>query len=204
MFESFKEGNVARKLSSVDDLELNDIIRFQFLPQQDISGKQFQVIAIMTYDFEHENYPRFALQGEQEEIVFISVLKHLGEQTLVISKKVVRNDIDGIFGLDPFADVFEPGSLTLTAKDYPPLAEWLGKSYYKAIDCRQGYRHIGDYRHEPLPEYEDESSGTDYYLLRDEAEKFAIEIDVCDDDESDVYVVCYHPVTAIAEYWPHA
>jgi hypothetical protein len=196
------EENPARQLTGPEALQIGDMLKFQFMAQTELSGKQFQVVAITTYDFEHENYPQFALKGAKEELVFLSVHEEDGRSYLAISQKISRDAVDSIFTLDAFADVFEEGAVTLDAKNYPPLQEWLGKSYYKAIDCRRGYRHIGDYRNQPLPEFEDDSEGIDYYVLRDSTEKCAVEIAIGDSDDSDVYVTIYQPLSVIAEMWP--
>jgi len=207
MFDLFKntqsgEKPAVRALTSPEELMVGDIIKFQFLPQPELSGRQFEVAAITTYDFEHENYPRFALQDDKGLLIFLSVHNRQGKSVLAISRQADRDEVDAIFTLDKFAEVFEEGSVTLTATPYAPLASWLGSSYYKALDCRVGYLHIGDYRNQPLPEYEDDSEGIDYYLLRDSSEQFAIDIEIGDNDDSSVYVTVYQPLTAIAEMWP--
>ena len=79
---------------------------------------------------------------------------------------------------------------------------WLAHDYHKVIDCRSGYRHAGDYRNQPIPQYEDESDGLDYYLLLDKSEHLGIEIEVFDNDETDVYLVIHHPLSVIDALWP--
>ena len=192
-----------RSLTSPEQLQIGDIVTFQLLDQPELSGKRFQVTAVTTLDFEHNVYPVFALQGENPDaLIFLSVHTKGGISTLAIRKKITHDEVDGIFGLDNFADVFEEGSLTLKANPIDSLKSWLAPSYYKAVDCRSGYHHIGDYRTEALPEYEDDSPGIDYYQLLDNSEKFAVEIEVGDEDESDVYVTITTPLAAIAEMWP--
>lgn len=192
----------ARTLAAPDQLMTGDVIKFQFMAQPELSGKQFEVAAITTYDFEHGAYAQFALKGETSELMFLSVHERKGETYLAISKKITREDVEGLFDLDLFAEVFEEGPLTIPATSYEPLKTWQASGYFKDIDCQRGYRHIGDYRHESLPEFEEDAEGIDYYRLLDKSEKHAIEIEVGDHDDSDVYITVYQPVSVIAEMWP--
>jgi len=45
------------------DLQLGDLIKFRFLPQQDISNQRFEITEINTYDFKQQAYTVFTLQG---------------------------------------------------------------------------------------------------------------------------------------------
>lgn len=195
---------ISRTLTRPNDLHIGDILTFGLLSQPSLSGKNFQVADIDTYDFKQGDFTVFTLEGDSGQPVYVSERSNEGERYLSIRQKIKRSTVDTLFGLENFSLIMnDSGVDTLDIHTQPSAYEgWLASDYHKVIDCRSGYRHKGDYRTTPIPQYEDESNGLDYYQLLDKSEHFGIEIEVFDNDETDVYLVIHHPLSAIEALWP--
>lgn len=194
----------SRALTRPNDLHIGDILTFGLLPQPSLSGKNFQVTGIDTYDFKQGSFPVFTLEGDSGQAVYLSERNNEGERYLSIRRKINRATVDTVFGLENFSLIMDDSGIdTLDTQTQPATYEgWLASDYHKVIDCRSGYRHTGDYRTKAIPQYEDESNGLDYYQLLDKSEHSGIEIEVFDNDETDVYLVIHHPLSAIDALWP--
>lgn len=197
-------SSVERNLQTPDDLQIGDIITFRFLPQATLSNKNFQVSAINTTDFKQGSSTIFTLKGESSQPFYLALCNHQGEKLLSIRQKINRKTVDQLFGLEAFSVVFEEGEYPELVLMQTPenLKKWVAEGYYKTIDCRKGYCHAGDYRNRPLPSFEDESTGFDYYRLLDKTENFGVEVEVYGDGESEVYITLYHPLSIIESMWP--
>ncbi len=194
-----------RQLETPDDLQQGDIITFRFLPQESLSGKSFQVMGIDTLDFKQGRFTVFTIQGENRHPLYLTECINGEERYLAIRQKINRAIVDKLFSLEAFSTILDEGygeELKTVTASIEQLEGWLAESYHKAIDCRKGYRHSGDYRNRVLPRYEDESQGFDYYLLMDKTEAFGVEIEVYDEGESDVYIALYLPLSVIESLWP--
>jgi len=185
------------------DLQLGDLIKFRFLPQQDVSNQRFEITEVNTVDFKQQVYTVFTLQGVNNTQLSGCYVNEEGEEYFSLSKKLTRAMVKSLFDEVAFAAVFEEGCTELERQAIPKgLEQWTASHYTETKDCNKAYVHKGDYRGKDLPQYEDESTAIDYYLLEDDDEDFAIEIEVTDDGETDVYATVYLEISAIEELWP--
>ena len=204
----FSKNNetVARELNHPRDLQTGDIIKFQYLPQSDLSNKQFEISNINTYDFEDRNLTEFTLTGDNKDAIYLIVNETDDEPFLSLSKKIQRPDVEKLFDLDEFSELFdnEDHSLLNRLNEPENLENWTANQYRQEIFAEGGYFHKGDYRNKIIPE--DENSGDDfeYYLAIDDSRKHVVEAEVYDDGETDVIITLRLPLTSIEEMWASA
>jgi len=209
-FSKDKKGDsepVRSSLGHPSQLDKGDIIKLSFLNQQELSGQRLEVTDVNTYDFENRAKPSFTLKNDAGDAFSLSVCEDNGEQKLSFSRLLKRKKVLALFDEAAFAGVFAAGAgITLNRNaesDIPQsLLEWTAPQYVEEVDCSSGYYHEGDYRNKPLPEYEKDASGLEYYLLEDPDGEFAIEIEVYADGETEVSATVYLPMTTIEEMWP--
>lgn len=201
------ESEAVRSLTHPSQLRAGDVIKLSFLDQQDLSAQRLEVTDVNTYDFDNKPYPSFTLKNDAGKVFFLSVEDDNGEEHLVISKVLKRNEVLSLFDEAAFSRVFNAGAgIKLNRRnDFPSkLEEWTAPMYAEEQDCTNGYYHEGDYRNRSLPQYEKDSCGLQYYLLEDPDENYAIEIEVYADGETEVSVAAYLPMTSVEEMWPGA
>jgi len=198
------EEEVRPPLQHPKDLCVGDIVKFAFLPQDDLTNQRYEVIEVNTYDFEDEMTTSFSLKGESGNIVWLSAVNEDGEEYLAVSKKLTRGQVTTLFDADAFAEVFEEGAGTQLDRIETPegFEEWTANHYTEIEDCSHGYYHKGDYRNTELPKYEDESESLEFYLLEDDDEDYAVEIEVYKGGDTEVYAVVYLELSAIDELMP--
>ena len=111
LFKSFfssKNKDVAvREINHPRDLLQGDIIKFGFMPQAELSNKQFQVATVNTYDFKDRHLTEFALSGDAVERIYLIVDESDDDAFLSLSRKVKRNLVEQLFDLDEFALLFD-------------------------------------------------------------------------------------------------
>lgn len=199
------EQSARPPLSHPKDLQKGDVIRFAFLPQEELTNQRFEVEAITTYDFEDEMVTSFTIKGESGKTFFLSVEEESGDTSIAVSRKLNRKQIRELFDEEAFAEVFEEGAGTeVTTQAIPAgLENWIGESYTEEEDCEKGFYLEGDYREQPLPKYQDEAGEPlEYYLLMDEEETFGIDIEVYSGGDTEVNATIYLTLSDIAEMWP--
>lgn len=195
-----------RQLTHPRDLDLGDIIKFQYLPQSEISNQQYEIISVNTYDFEDRNLTEFALKGDVHSNIFLMVDENDDEPFLSIARKIPRADVETLFDLDEFSALFDNDehSAFNRLKEPAGLENWTAQQYRREIYAEGGYFHKGDYRNKPIPDTEDSGDDFEYYLAIDESRQFTIEAEVYDDGETEIIVTIRRPVTDIEEMWPSA
>jgi hypothetical protein len=67
-----------------------------------------------------------------------------------------------------------------------------------------GYFHREDYRNLKPPQDANGVTGEpfEYYLLLDDDESRALEVEVYEGGDTDVVLTLYRPITDISDYWP--
>lgn len=203
---SKEDNNEARVLAHPRDLQEGDIIKFQYLPQSEISNKSFEVSAISTYDFEDRNLTEFALKGDVESAIFMIVDENDDEAFLSISRKIARSDVEKLFDMDEFAELFDNEDHSLLNRLNEPghLQNWTATQYRQEIYGEGGYYHKGDFRNKAIPENEDDGDEFEYYLAIDDKRQHTIEAEVYDGGETDIIITIRRPVTDIEDMWPSA
>lgn len=203
---SKKEETELRDLSHPRDLQTGDIIKFQYLPQSDLSNKQFEISNINTYDFEDRNLTEFTLKGDNKDGIYLIVDETGDEPFLSLSKKIQRPVVEQLFDLDEFSELFDNEDHSVLNRLNVPdnLENWTTKQYRQEIFAEGGYFHKGDFRNKSVPEDENAGDDFEYYLAIDDTRKYTIEAEVYDDGETDVIVTIRLPLTSIEEMWASA
>ncbi|MDF0533137.1 hypothetical protein PY479_02450 [Shewanella sp. A32] len=205
-----KDAPVTRQLAQPMDLRVGDMVTLDdsfALPPQ-LRGQQFRVEAVNTYEYEHSQEPEFVLKGNSGDAVYMG-LEQDDETWLAFSIKLHRSQVEALFDLDAFAEIFEePGKATLNTMPLTaatePYAQWLADAYHQVAFAQFGYFHRQDYRHGKPSQFMENNPGDAFeaYELLDGDESRAIDIEVYQDGDTDVLLTLYRPLTDIREYWP--
>ncbi len=203
MFSKEEKNNV-RQLDHPKNLKMGDIIKFQYLPQQEISNKSFEISAINTYDFEDRKLTEFAFKGDTDVSIFLIVDETGDEPFLSLSRKIARSDVEQLFDLDEFSELFdnEDHSLINRLNEPQSLQGWTAPQYRQEIYAEGGYFHKDDFRDKIVPDNEDAGDEFEYYLAIDDTRQFTIEAEVYDGGETDIIVTIRRPISDIEEMWP--
>ena len=203
-----KKAPPARQLNHPNHLQIGDMISMDdsfALPQQ-LRGQQLRVEAVNTYEFERKQVTEWALKGHGNDTLFLS-LDEDDETYLGFSLKINRAQVEQLFDLDAFSDIFEEdvqAQLTVQTPIAEQLEQWLGKQYHQINFAQFGYFHRQDYRGQRPPQDENGATGDEFesYQLLDDEERFAVEVEVYEGGETDVMLTLYRPLSDIREYWP--
>ncbi|AVV85455.1 DUF4178 domain-containing protein [Shewanella putrefaciens] len=200
-----------RELNHPSQLNVGDMISIDdsfALPTQ-LRGQQLKVEAVNTYEFERNQQAEWVLKGHGSDTIYLSIEED-DETYLALSIKITRNQVEQIFDLEQFSTLFdEPGHAELTTQalstdNAAQLEQWLGKQYHQVTFAAFGYFHREDYRGLKPPQDANGNTGEpfEYYLLLNDDESRAIEIEVYEGGDTDVVLTLYRPLTDIREYWP--
>ncbi len=202
-----KSTKEPRKLSQVNQLLIDDIIVLtdSFALPESLRGQQFQVKAINTYEFENKNQTEWALQGENNIELFLSL--EVDDVTeLKFSLKIQHEDVESLFDLDDFSEIFdEPGQAFLNKKMDTELTNaWTSEQYQQRIFANVGYFHRKDHRSENLSSYEGKDSGEQFeqYCLYNEDQSNGIDIEVWQDGDTEVCLTLFRPLSDIVDMYP--
>lgn len=203
IFGSEDKDKTSRKLRHPKDLRTGDIIKFSFLDQADISGKEFEVSQINTYIYGDLGYPEIVLKDRSSNVFYLLVEEEDGEEYLAISKKVGKAKISEIISNEDIPRILTRGTGTVVTVASKPdgYADWLTDEYKEVDDDVKGAFVKGDARflsNEQLNQQERFSS----YVLEDSEEKFALELEVYETGENELCVTVYHEIDDIEEMWP--
>lgn len=197
-----------RQLSHPNHLQQGDMISLDdsfALPAQ-LRGQQLRVEAVNTYEFERKQMTEWVLKGHSNDSLYLS-LDEDDETYLGFSLKINRAQVEQLFDLDAFSDIFEEdvqANLQVQATVPEQLEQWLGKQYHQVNFAQFGYFHRQDYRGQRPPQDEDGATGDPFesYQLLDDDENFSIEVEVYEGGETDIMLTLYRPLSDIREYWP--
>ncbi len=206
-----KKAPPARTLNHPSKLNVGDMISIDnsfALPPQ-LRGRQLKVEAINTYEFERKQQSEWVLKGHDNDTVFLS-LEEDDEPLLAFSLKITRAQVEQLFNLEQFSTLFdEPGHAELTTQNLSPqlaasFEQWLGQQYHQVTFALFGYFHREDYRGLRPPQDAHGATGEpfEYYLLLDNDETRAIEVEVYEGGDTDVTLTLYRPLSDIRDYWP--
>jgi len=198
------EKKALRNIDHPRDLIKGDIIKFDFMPQPDLSNSQFEVSDINTYDFEDRKLTEFTLKGDNKKPVYMTVDETGDEPFLAFSKKINRNIVEETFDMDEFASIFDSEAPTTLHRIAEPanLENWTTEKYLQEVFAEGGYYHKGDYRNKDVPDSENDGDSFDYYMLIGNKRQFVIEAEVYDGGETDVIITIRRPLTDIEEIHP--
>ncbi len=207
LFKSFFNNDDKKELRTLEhprDLNTGDIIKFDFMPQPDLSNNQFQVTSVNTYDFEDRKQTEFTLKGESTDVIFLTVDENGDEPFLSFSRKINRNIVEDIFNIDEIASIFdsEEASTVNRVNEPSDLIGWTTDKYLQEVNAEGGYYHKGDYRNKEIPMNDNDGDDFEYYMLIGSKRQFVLEAEVYDGGETDIILSIRRPLTDIEEMHP--
>jgi hypothetical protein len=172
------------------------VVVFSFLDRKELSGRRFEIAGESRYAFGGATAAEYLLRGEKGEPLWLAAETEDGEEYVAVSRKLRRKDVAEIWGEGQIAAVLEEGFGARLESRYVPesLAGWVAASYHKAEDASSGTCYEGASF--------SEGAALDYYLLEDAEEEHAVEIEVYESGETEIFLTLYLPRSAIAECWP--
>jgi|GEM_PF-2348873 len=194
-----------KPLNHPRDLRVGDIIKFQYLDQDLISGKTFEVAIINTYIYGELCYPELVLKDDKNTLVYLMTEEEDGEEYLALSLKIPKARLHELLPAADLESINAPGTgATISLAEVPPMFhQWVGTKYQKVDDRVKGSFLKGDARDmtdEEISRREHFSS----HLLEDDTGEFAIEVENYSTGESEACITIYHDVSEIEEMWPKA
>lgn len=194
-----------RSLERPGDLALGDFLQLNdsyALPVQ-LRGATFRVLAISTCQFEHEFNTGFALEGDRALEVDLTLEGTPGREEAVFSLAVERSQVEQLFNMEEFADIFTPGPVRLERiGELPELAGWTADSYHRRSFAERGFHYPRDYRGEGPPDAASAGEPFDYYCVLSDDGTRSVEIEVWQEGDADVSLCVHRPVSDIRELWP--
>jgi len=196
-----------RKLTQIDQLLVSDIIVLtdSFALPESLRGQQFQVTAVNSYEYQHNTQTEWVLQSNNDLLLFLT-LETDDITELKFALKIDRNEVENLFDLDNFAQIFEePGQAQLNRQtDSENTVMWSSDFYQQSTFAKVGYFHRKDHRSESLSAYEDEDCGEQFelYALYNEDENKGLDVEVWQDGDTDVFLTLFRPTTDIVDMYP--
>jgi hypothetical protein len=202
-----KSTEQPRKLEDVNQLLVNDIIVLtdSFALPTSLRNQQFQVKAINSYEFENSIQTEWALLGINNLELFLSLeIDDITE--LKISLKIEHEDVETLFDLDSFSEIFdEPGNAFLDKQvDNAKTTHWTGEQYQQSIYAQVGFFHRKDHRTQALSAYKGKDSGEQFelYRLYNKDQSKGVDIEVWQDGDTEVCLTLYRPLSDIIDMYP--
>ena len=202
-----KSNNEQRKLTEVNQLLVGDIIALtdSFALPESLRGQDFQVKAVNSYEFEDKVQTEWALVGNNALEIFLSLeVDDITE--LKLSLKIQHEDVETLFDLERFAEVFdEPGQAFLDKKaDSELTAMWSSEQYQQSVFAKVGFFHRKDHRSENLSAYEGKDSGEQFelYSLFNEDQSKGVDVEVWQDGDTEVCLTLFRPLSDIIDMYP--
>ena len=202
-----KSSNEPRKLTKVNQLLVGDIIVLtdSFALPESLRGQEFQVKAVNSYEFEEKVQTEWALIGTNALEIFLSLeVDDITE--LKLSLKIQHEDVETLFDLDSFSEVFdEPGEAFLEKKaDSNITSLWSSEQYQQSVFAKVGFFHRKDHRSENLSAYEGKDSGEQFelYSLYNEDQSKGIDVEVWQDGDTEVCLTLFRPCSDIIDMYP--
>ncbi len=203
----FNKEAPQRTLTRVNDLKTNDIIVLtdSFGLPESLRKQEFQVKAINSYEYERSTQTEWVLTGINDMELYLTL--DIDDKTyLKFSLKVDHDDIESLFDLDAFSQIFdEPGTAFLDKKTDTALTSGFTSSQYQQnVFAKVGYFHRKDHRSENISSYEGKDAGEQFelYALADEEQTKGIDIEVWQDGDTDVFLTMYRPTSDIIDMFP--
>ncbi|WP_440874436.1 hypothetical protein [Thalassotalea sp. PLHSN55] len=203
----FNKEQPQRKLTSANELKAGDIIVLtdSFALPENLRNQQFHIKAVNTYEFEYDKQTEWALESNSNIELFLSL--DVDDKTyLKFSLKINHSDVESLFNLDSFAQVFdEPGDAFLEKQQDTNLTNgWTSEQYQQNVFAKVGYFHRKDHRSENISVYQGQDAGEQFelYQLLDQDQARGIDVEVWQDGDTDVFLTFYRPLTDIVDMFP--
>lgn len=201
-----KKDPDSRQLDHPSDLLEGDLVTITdsyALPAQLRAGS-FKVVAVATYQYEHEFDTEFSLEGQDDDRVSLLIEKEDGRERAAFSLSIDRDVVEQLFDPDQFSEIFDEDVQTVLQlqQESKELAGWTAPVYRQQACAETGYYYQQDYRGSEPPDEEGEGEPFEYYTLVSDDGDYAVEIEVWEGGETDVVLTIYRPISDIKELWP--
>jgi hypothetical protein len=202
-----KKSAPQRNLEHPKDLKTGDMLQMidSFALPKELKGQTLRVTDVNTYQYEYENDFEYVLKGDTGRSIFLTIENDDGEEWANFSIKIQRQDVDDLFTLDKFADIFDLDELVTIARvnDVDGFERWTTTSYTQKSQPSTGYYYSKDYRNMQIPKHvEDGGEPVECIDLEDADGSFAINIEVWDDGETDISLTISRPLGDIVDLFP--
>ncbi len=194
-----------RSLTRPGDLKPGDMIQManHFGLPELLRDKAFKVIGVSTYQFEHVTSPCFMLEGTGDANICLTIESDAGRETLAMALAINRNQVEQIFDLDEFSDIFDgDGSAVLALVKDHDVHGWTAQRYFQQAMGERGYYYEKDYRGSAPSDREGDGEPFENYLLVNDDGSRGVEIEVFSGGETEVSLVCYLGMEMINGLWP--
>jgi len=202
-----KKTAPVKLLEHPKDLKKGDMLQMidSFALPPELKGQSLHVISVNTYQYEYENEFEFVLKGDGGTSIFLTIENDDGEEWANFSIKIQRQDVDDLFGLDQFADIFDSEDLSeiTRQKEVAGFERWTTDLYKQQSHPSTAYYYEKDYRGRSVPKHVEEGGEpVEVICLSDPEEDFCVNIEVWDDGETDVSLTLSRPITDIVDLYP--
>jgi len=202
-----KEEEKVRSLEHPRDLQVGDMLQMldSFALPSELKDQMLTVVAINSYQYEEGDDYEFVLKGSSKASIFLTLGDEDGESSANFSIKIQRQDVEALFGLEQFADIFEEALVTIERQgEDETFNRWVADTYTQTEAPYVGYFYASDCRGQRISEYEEDGQGEafTYYALESPDAMFGLEIEVWEGGETDVAVSIYRPLSDIVELFP--
>lgn len=202
----FSKPTQERKLTNVKELNQGDIIVMSdsFGLPETLRAQEFQVSAVNSYEFEHNTQTEWVLNGNNDTQLYLT-LDVDDKIYLKFSLKILHADVESLFDLDMFSEVFEEENVILERlEDTANTAGWSDNKYQQTVNAQVGFFHRKDHRSNNLSQYEGKDSGEQFelYALFNEDQDKGIDIEVWQDGDTEIFLTLFRPTTDIIDMYP--
>jgi len=185
------------ELQKGDYIKLNDSFALPLL----LRGQTMQITKVNTYLYGYEQVAEFNLRGEENRTIFMNYEDNDGDPFIGFSVKLKRKELDTIFGKGVLKEVYNGNQTTLSLENKLDGFElWLADEYEIKESAKKGHFFERDFRGADAPAGGGEPFT--YTELWSSDEKFAVEIEIWDEDEIDIMITLLRPITDVHEMWP--
>ena len=177
-----KKDPDSRQLDHPGDLLQGDLVTITdsyALPAQLRAGS-FKVVAVATYQYEHEFETEFSLEGQDDDRVSLLIEKEDGRERAAFSLSIDRDVVEQLFDPDQFSEIFDEDVQTVLQlqQESEELAVWTAPVYRQQAGAETGYYYQQDYSGSEPPDEEVEVTALyDYELVSDCVDQ-AVDIEV--------------------------
>lgn len=196
-----------KSLEHPKDLQKGDMLQLvdSFALPPELKGQTLHVIDINTYQHEYQNDTELVLKGDSGTSLFLTIDTEDGEEWATFNLKIQRNQVEQLFDMDQFADIFDSDQLTELTRinTIEQFNRWTTEHYIQNAQPSTAYFYNQDFRGQSISKYvEDGGEPCECISLSDANDNFAINIEIWENGETDVFLAISRPLTDIVDLFP--
>lgn len=211
MFGFFKSKTPPpRELKHPKQLLSGDLLSFKprsVLPPE-FQGQTVTIKNVQSYQYSDGLAPEFEAQLPAGE-TFTFMLEEEGDEYLTLSKEISREEVEQLFDMDQFAELFGddfPQLTTNTANASEALSAWIAPHYSQSTKSATAYFYKIDKRESGVSAYENEEDGSEelrYHECEGSPDDFSLNVEIWEDGTTSVFLQKSVPINVIEEMWPN-